>query len=131
MRQKRPSSRTASGRSAGVASTTAPIGRSLNVSVMTPSASERPLNSRLSSAPDAASSKAAKLPVSAISRAARMKPAQAMRASPPPTLIRRTPSAASCPTVRLSGPPASTLTGFGATASTIAEMSSIVFAPGA
>ena len=59
-----------------------------------------------------------------------MKPFQAARASAPPVLTRRTPRAASSATVR-PGPPISTFTGFGATASTTALICSGVFSPGA
>jgi len=60
-----------------------------------------------------------------------MKPPQAERASAPPTLMRRTPSAAMSPTVRSVAPPTSRLTGFGATAATTAAICSRVRMPGA
>ena len=60
-----------------------------------------------------------------------MKPAQAPRASPDPTLIRRTPSAAMSATRQPDSPPIRTFTGFGATALTMARMSSRVRGPGA
>src|SRR5437588_7445510 len=85
----------------------------------------------LRSATAAASANASKLPVSAMARAARMKPPQAARASAPPTLMRRTPSSARSLTVKPSAPPISTLTGFGATASMIFAICSRVRIPGA
>ena len=69
-------------------------------------------NDALISANGTARPRPANVPRSAISRAAARNPAQAARASAPPTLIRRTPSAASSATVAKSLP-ASTLTGFG------------------
>jgi hypothetical protein len=71
-----------------------------------------------------------KVPFSAISRAARMKPLHAVRASEPPTLMRRTPSAAAYVTERPEAP-IGRLTGLGCTAFTIAEISSLVLTPGA
>src|SRR5712692_3946462 len=85
----------------------------------------------LSSANATASARASKLPASAMARAARTKPPQAARASAPPTLMRRTPISARSFTLRPSAPPISTLTGFGATASTILAMCSRVRSPGA
>ena len=70
------------------------------------------------------------VPCCAISVAAAMNPVHAARANAPPTLMRRTPIAASCSTVAKS-PPTSTFTGFGATASTTALMSSMDRRPGA
>ena len=66
---------------------------------------------------------------SAISSAAARKPAQAVRASVPPTLIRRTPRAAASATV-MNGALASRFTGFGATAATTAETCSGRLDPG-
>src|SRR3954453_9551370 len=71
-----------------------------------------------------------KVPLPAISSAAARKPAQAVRASVPPTLIRRTPSPAACATV-MNGAFARRLTGFGATAATTADTCSAVPIPGA
>src|SRR5216684_2742257 len=85
----------------------------------------------LSSANGTASARASKVPASAMARAARMKPPQAARASAPPTLMRRTPISARSFTVKPSAPPISTLTGFGATASTIFAICSRVRRPGA
>ena len=67
----------------------------------------------------------------AIVSAACANPDQAARASAPPTLMRRTPSAARSETVSSLGQPISTFTGFGATALTIAAISSRVRTPGA
>src|SRR6188474_3325265 len=72
----------------------------------------------------------AKVPVAAISLAAVRKPVHAARASAPPTLIRRTPSSASCATV-VKSVLTRTLTGLGATAFTIADTSLIERTPGA
>src|SRR5207342_2122197 len=72
----------------------------------------------------------ANVPCSAISVAAAMNPVQAARASAPPTLILRTPAAASAATV-VKSLPTRTLTGLGATAATTAEMSDIDRSPGA
>ena len=63
--------------------------------------------------------------------AARMKAVQAARASDEPTLTRRTPSPARSATVRPVWALIRTFTGFGATASTIARMSSRPRGPGA
>src|SRR6266581_331893 len=61
-----------------------------------------------------------------------MKPAQAARASAPPTEMRRTPSSASCETVRLQlFVETRTLTGFGETALTSDAISSGLLTPGA
>ena len=70
------------------------------------------------------------VPCSAISFDAFMKPVHAVRASAPPTLMRRTPRS---PATFSDGPAAPTrrLTGFGCTAFTTAEISSAVAMPGA
>ena len=62
---------------------------------------------------------------------ARMKPVHAASASAPPTLIRRTPSAAISPTLRPMSWTTRRLSGFGATAATSASISSGVCGPGA
>src|SRR6185436_16850458 len=69
------------------------------------------------------------VPCSAISLAAVRNPAHAERASAPPTLIRRTPTSASSRTLKMSLP-TSTLTGFGATASTMLITSPLERSPG-
>jgi len=68
------------------------------------------------------------VPVWAISVAAARNPAQAVRASVPPTLMRRTPSAAASATVR-NGALISRLSGLGATAGVLAA--GLLFAAGA
>ena len=60
------------------------------------------------------------VPASAIYSAALRNPSQAVRASVPPTLIRRTPSCAASATV-VNGALISRFTGFGDTAATIAD----------
>ncbi len=82
------------------------------------------------SAEEAAPARPVNVPSPAISVAARIKPAHAILASAPPTLIRRTPTAARSATV-VKSPPTSTLTGLGATARTTAVMSAIDRRPGA
>jgi glutamate-1-semialdehyde 2,1-aminomutase len=79
----------------------------------------------------AASAKPSNLPCSTSSLAARMKPPHADRASAPPMLTRRTPSAAICCMSRLPAQPMSRFTGFGATPATTARMCSGVRMPGA
>src|SRR5829696_82654 len=91
------------------------------------SSRKKPLSSVKATEP----SKPAKLPSSAISFAARMKPVQAARESAEPTLMRRTPSAARSETVSPIFEPMSTFTGFGPAAATIAWMSSRLRGPGA
>src|SRR6266853_316721 len=72
------------------------------------------------------------VPASLISFAASIKPVQAARANTLPTEMRRTPRSASCETVRLQFfIKTRTLTGFGATAFTIAAISSGLVTPGA
>ena len=73
----------------------------------------------------------AKLPSSAIAPAACMKAPQATRERAEPTLMRRTPSSARSATRRPASAPISTLTGFGAAASTIAAIGSRSCGPGA
>ena len=82
------------------------------------------------SAPDMARPSAPNVPCSAISVAALKNAVQAVRASAPPTLIRRTPSAASSATV-VKSLPTTTLTGVGDTADTMATISFFVRIPGA
>src|SRR5687768_13489741 len=78
----------------------------------------------------AAPARTRNVPSRAISLAAAMKPPHAARASAPPTLILRTPSAASSATVVKSAP-TRTFTGLGETASTTARISSFALMPGA
>ena len=75
--------------------------------------------------------KAVEAALSASDCAARMKPPQAARASAPPTLMRRTPSAATSCSVNADVEPISRLTGLGATAATTASICSRVWMPGA
>src|SRR5262245_13745794 len=89
------------------------------------------LKKRLSSALGTVPAKLSNLPVSAISRAARMVAVQATRASVPPTLIRRTPSPARSLTVKSVALDMRKFTGFGATALTTAAVCSRVLIPGA
>jgi hypothetical protein len=89
------------------------------------------LNNEFNSANETMPSNPAKLPASAICRAAPMNPAQAARASADPTLTRRTPSSARSETRMPVFALTNTLTGFGLTDATMARMSSAVLAPGA
>src|SRR5215469_7547092 len=73
----------------------------------------------------------AKLPSDRKVVAARMKPVHAANASAPPTLMRRTPSAAISPTFTPMSLTTSMLSGFGATASTSVSISAGLCAPGA
>src|SRR5260221_6203838 len=114
-------------------------GRGLNPSVSTVAGRARhrkrcsrsSLKNPLSSAKGAEPSRPAKLPSSAISFAARMKPPHAPPPRDEPPLPRRTPSSARAesrsPVLAL----ISTLTGFGATADTMASISLRACAPGA
>src|SRR5258705_9016757 len=68
------------------------------------------------------------VPFSAISRAARMKPPHAVRASEPPTLMRRTPRSAASATERPDAP-IRRFTGLGCTAVTAADFLSPGFLP--
>src|SRR5262249_25472237 len=70
-------------------------------------------NIALSSALGGVLAKPSNLPASAISLAARMKPAHAARDNAPPTLMRRAPSSAMSLTVRSLANPTNTFTGFG------------------
>src|SRR5262245_54963029 len=88
------------------------------------------LKKRLSSALGTVPAKLSNLPVSAISRAARMVAVQATRASVPPTLIRRTPSPARSLTVRSVALDMRKFTGFGATALTPAGTARGSWTPG-
>src|SRR5439155_19621408 len=85
---------------------------------------------RFSAAAGSVSSNQTKLPRSASTRAACMKPPHAARASAEATDTRRTPSAASTATEPWFAD-AITFTGFGETAATTAEMASGSSAPGA
>src|SRR5207247_413337 len=88
------------------------------------SGSHRRLRKRSFSSPNGVTSvKALKEPVSRISFAALMKPANAARASAPPTEMRRTPRSTSCETVKLQlFVETRTLMGLGAMALTIAAI---------
>src|SRR6185437_1331943 len=87
--------------------------------------------SSFNSFPLAACANPSKRPSLAIVRAARMKPAQAQRASAPPTLTRRTPIASTSFNVNSLVEPMSRFTGLGATAATTAVICSRVRMPGA
>src|SRR5690606_17831800 len=88
------------------------------------------LNRPSSSANGTAPSKLVNVPSAVISRAARRTAAHAVRASAPPTLMRRTPASASSLTVA-NGRPTRTFTGTGATACTTARTCSRLDNPGA
>src|SRR5436190_23097180 len=91
----------------------------------------RPANRSFSSPNEAASARESNEPVVAMLRAARMKAPQATRASADPTEMRRTPRSLSRATESMGlGEDINTLTGFGATAFTIAAISPGSMTPG-